>query len=147
MKMTSILSGLTLVCAAYMFLPASRSQAFNKPTVETHIATVSVRYIVDDVGARITDAVRRLLSVIPQHAYLFNATLRDNILVARPDGRRRAVGVDDGPICRADDDPAGVPGREREAQVDVVAVVRHGEGVRAVVVLGRRRGRRRRGRR
>ena len=47
MKMKSILSGLIVVCAACMFLAASCSQASNKPTEETPMATVSVCYIVD----------------------------------------------------------------------------------------------------
>jgi hypothetical protein len=47
MKMKSILSGLIVVCAACMFLAASCSQASNKPTEETPMAIVSVRYIVD----------------------------------------------------------------------------------------------------
>ena len=53
MKMKSILSGLIVVYAACMFLPASCSQASNKPTEETPMATVSVCYIVDDVDAAI----------------------------------------------------------------------------------------------
>jgi catechol 2,3-dioxygenase-like lactoylglutathione lyase family enzyme len=53
MKMKSIPSGLIVVCAACMFLAASRSQASNKPTEEPSIATVSVRYIVDDVDTAI----------------------------------------------------------------------------------------------
>ena len=47
MKMKSILSGLIVVCAACMFLTASRSQASNKPTEETPMAIASVRYIVN----------------------------------------------------------------------------------------------------
>jgi hypothetical protein len=53
MKMKSILSGLIVVYAACMFLAASCSQASNKPTEETPMAIVSVRYIVDDVDAAI----------------------------------------------------------------------------------------------
>src|SRR5262245_48910421 len=53
MKMKSILSGLIVVCAACMSLAASRSQASNKPREETQMATVSVRYIVDDVDTAI----------------------------------------------------------------------------------------------
>jgi len=53
MKMKSILSGLIVVCAACMFLAASRSQASNKPTEETPMATVCARYTVDDIGAAI----------------------------------------------------------------------------------------------
>src|SRR5215813_12571904 len=53
MKMKSILSGLIVVCADCMFLAASGSQASNKPTEETPMATVSVRYIVDDVDTAI----------------------------------------------------------------------------------------------
>jgi hypothetical protein len=44
MKMKSILPGLIVVCSACMFLAASRSQASTKPTEETPMATVSVRY-------------------------------------------------------------------------------------------------------
>jgi hypothetical protein len=51
--MKSILSGLIVVCAACMFLAASRSQASNKPTEETPMAIASVRYIVDDVDKAI----------------------------------------------------------------------------------------------
>src|SRR5262249_30548548 len=53
MKMKSILSGLIVVYAAGMFLTASCSQALNKPTEETPMAIVSVRYLVDDVDAAI----------------------------------------------------------------------------------------------
>jgi len=53
MKMKSILSGLIVICAACMFLAASCSQASNKPTEETPMAIVSVRYIVDDVDTAI----------------------------------------------------------------------------------------------
>ena len=53
MKMRIILSGLIVVCAACMFLAASCSQASNKPTQETPMAIVSVRYIVDDVDTAI----------------------------------------------------------------------------------------------
>ena len=53
MKMKSILSGLIVVRAACMFLAASCSHASNKPTEETPMAMVSVRYIVDDVDAAI----------------------------------------------------------------------------------------------
>src|SRR5215216_5099867 len=53
MKMKSILSGLIVVCAACMFLAASCWQASNKPTEETTMAIVSVRYIVDDVDTAI----------------------------------------------------------------------------------------------
>ena len=53
MKMKSILSGLIVVYAACMFLAASCSQASNKPTEETPMAIVSVRYIVDDMDAAI----------------------------------------------------------------------------------------------
>jgi hypothetical protein len=53
MKMKSILSGLIVVCAACMFLASSCSQASNKPTEETPMAIVSVRYIIDDVDAAI----------------------------------------------------------------------------------------------
>ena len=49
MKMKSILSGLTMVCAACMFLAASYSQAANKPTKEITITTV--RYVVLNVDA------------------------------------------------------------------------------------------------
>jgi ABC-type multidrug transport system fused ATPase/permease subunit len=31
------------------------------------------------------DDVRRLMGVVSQHTYLFNATLRDNLLIAKPD--------------------------------------------------------------
>ena len=51
--MKSILSGLIVVYAACMFPSARCSQASNKPTGETPMATVSVRYIVDDVDAAI----------------------------------------------------------------------------------------------
>jgi hypothetical protein len=53
MKMKSVLSGLIVVCAACMFLAASRSQASNKPTAAPPMAKVSVRYIVDDVDTAI----------------------------------------------------------------------------------------------
>ena len=53
MKMKSILSGLIVVCAACMFLAAGCSQASNKPTEETPMAIVSVRYIVDNVDTAI----------------------------------------------------------------------------------------------
>jgi hypothetical protein len=53
MKMKSILSGLIVVYAACLFLAASCSQASNKPTEETPMAMVSVRYIVDDVDTAI----------------------------------------------------------------------------------------------
>ena len=53
MKVKSILSGLTMVCAACMFLAASCSQASNRATEEIPIITVSVRYVVDDVDAAV----------------------------------------------------------------------------------------------
>jgi hypothetical protein len=53
MKMKSILSGLIMVCAACTFLAASRVQASNKTTVETPMAIVRARYIVDDVDTAI----------------------------------------------------------------------------------------------
>ena len=53
MKMKSILSGLIVVFAACMFLATSCSQASNRPTGETPMAIVSVRYIVDDVDTAI----------------------------------------------------------------------------------------------
>lgn len=53
MKMKSILSGLIVVCAAFMFSAASRSQVSNRPTEETLLAMVSVGYLVDDVDTAI----------------------------------------------------------------------------------------------
>jgi catechol 2,3-dioxygenase-like lactoylglutathione lyase family enzyme len=53
MEMKSILSGLIVVCAACMFLAASCSQASIKPSEETPMAIVSVRYIADDVDTAI----------------------------------------------------------------------------------------------
>jgi Family of unknown function (DUF6223) len=53
MKMKSILSGLIVVCAACMFLAASRSLASNKTAEEPLTAIMSVRYIVDDVDTAI----------------------------------------------------------------------------------------------
>jgi Family of unknown function (DUF6223) len=53
MKMRSIPSGLIVVCAACLFVAASSSQASNKPTEETPMAMVSVRYIVDGVDTAI----------------------------------------------------------------------------------------------
>jgi hypothetical protein len=53
MKMKSILSRLIMVCAACMFLAASRSQSSNKPTEEISMAMVSFHYMVDDVDTAI----------------------------------------------------------------------------------------------
>lgn len=59
MKMKSVLSGLIVVCAACMFLAASCSQASNKPTEETPMAIVNVRYMVDDVNTAIEFYTKR----------------------------------------------------------------------------------------
>ena len=53
MKMKIILSGLIVVCAASMYLAASCASASNKPTEETPMAIMSVRYIVVDVDAAV----------------------------------------------------------------------------------------------
>jgi hypothetical protein len=53
MKMKNILSGLIVVCAASMFPALHCSLASSRPTKETPMAIVSVRYIVDDVDTAI----------------------------------------------------------------------------------------------
>jgi len=37
------------------------------------------------------EQVRRLISVVPQHPYLFHATVRDNLLIARPDASEAEI--------------------------------------------------------
>lgn len=50
-----------------------------------------VRFAGEDVRAWSGDALRRRISVVSQHAHLFNATLRENLLLANPDASEGRV--------------------------------------------------------
>ena len=49
------------------------------------IQSGSIRLDGRDIGTFTPESLRRLFAVVPQHPYLFNASVRDNILLARPD--------------------------------------------------------------